>query len=445
MRPDQEYEWSSCIPARPIRAFLDPLSFGVNRLVMEVTLIRNIQRASRAHILDIPYTYLYTIIKESCRSGSEEHRPPPPQQLRRAPNQKDKHEHQAYGEWLQTLATSIRSTRTVQEYVLPVKEEFIQTLILMSSSSLAIDHHCPDINIPINKISLLDYYNKSEGLGYLLNNWNIRGDSLGVEAVIPTFQTTDYERITLNNTKNKNIVMKGEINYRVDTGHFKQFLKKGRKQCARAGMFVDKTSHTQTEKRGTFGHGIIPLAIPVSATGSCILQSLVNCRSNNLWYNLSLRSDFNLSLCFRTWDNSPGNPCECYRFLYSAVSGHGIIPLAIPGSATGSCILQSLVTCRSNNIWYNLSLGRHGIIPLAIPGSATGSCILQSLVNCSSDDCSVQSNSALQLVGAVRDVIIRPSRKTYRPGDMASKQMLHPCIMENQAMYKQRYCQEYKS
>nr|CAD7266557.1 unnamed protein product [Timema shepardi]CAD7572711.1 unnamed protein product [Timema californicum] len=26
----------------------------------------------------------------------------------------------------------------------------------------------------------------------------------------------------------------------------------GRKQCARAGMFVDKTSHTQTEKRGTF-------------------------------------------------------------------------------------------------------------------------------------------------------------------------------------------------
>nr|CAD7199042.1 unnamed protein product [Timema douglasi] len=27
----------------------------------------------------------------------------------------------------------------------------------------------------------------------------------------------------------------------------------GRKQCARAGMFVDKASHTQTEKRGTFG------------------------------------------------------------------------------------------------------------------------------------------------------------------------------------------------
>nr|CAD7259239.1 unnamed protein product [Timema shepardi] len=27
----------------------------------------------------------------------------------------------------------------------------------------------------------------------------------------------------------------------------------GREQCARAGMFVDKTSHTETEKRGTFG------------------------------------------------------------------------------------------------------------------------------------------------------------------------------------------------
>nr|CAD7394780.1 unnamed protein product [Timema cristinae] len=41
-----------------------------------------------------------------------------------------------------------------------------------------------------NKISLLDYYNKSEGLGYLLNTWNIRRDSLSVEAVRPTTETS---------------------------------------------------------------------------------------------------------------------------------------------------------------------------------------------------------------------------------------------------------------
>nr|CAD7203616.1 unnamed protein product [Timema douglasi] len=41
-----------------------------------------------------------------------------------------------------------------------------------------------------NTISLLDYYNKSGGLGYLLNTWNIRRDSLGVEAVRPTIQTS---------------------------------------------------------------------------------------------------------------------------------------------------------------------------------------------------------------------------------------------------------------
>nr|CAD7262480.1 unnamed protein product [Timema shepardi] len=42
------------------------------------------------------------------------------------------------------------------------------------------------------------------------------------------FKFSPTKRITLKKTKNKNIVMKGEINYRVDTGTFKPFLKKGK-------------------------------------------------------------------------------------------------------------------------------------------------------------------------------------------------------------------------
>lgn len=63
----------------------------------------------------------------------------------------------------------------------------------------------------------------------------------------------------------------------------------------------------------------------------------------------------------------------------------------------------------------------HGIVPIAVPAEATGNCILQTLVNCSSaDDCSLQSSSELQLVGSVRDIIIRPARKSYRPGETVS-------------------------
>jgi hypothetical protein len=64
----------------------------------------------------------------------------------------------------------------------------------------------------------------------------------------------------------------------------------------------------------------------------------------------------------------------------------------------------------------------HGIVPLAVPAEATGSCILQTLVNCSSaDDCSLQSSSELRLVGSVRDIIIRPARMSYRPGETGKK------------------------
>nr|CAD7199709.1 unnamed protein product [Timema douglasi] len=41
-----------------------------------------------------------------------------------------------------------------------------------------------------NKISLLDYYKKSEGLGYLSNTWYVRQNYLGVEAVRPMTQTS---------------------------------------------------------------------------------------------------------------------------------------------------------------------------------------------------------------------------------------------------------------
>ncbi|XP_069675584.1 C3 and PZP-like alpha-2-macroglobulin domain-containing protein 8 isoform X2 [Periplaneta americana] len=66
----------------------------------------------------------------------------------------------------------------------------------------------------------------------------------------------------------------------------------------------------------------------------------------------------------------------------------------------------------------NQEIRGHGIVPLPVPAEATGSCILQTLVNCSSaDDCSLQSSSELRLVGSVRDIIIRPARNAYRPGE----------------------------
>jgi hypothetical protein len=80
----------------------------------------------------------------------------------------------------------------------------------------------------------------------------------------------------------------------------------------------------------------------------------------------------------------------------------------------------------------------HGIVPLAVPAEAAGSCILQTLVNCSSvDDCSLQSNSELRLVGSVRDIIIRPARKSYRPGQ-SGKTTLHCTVLENKQINRYR-------
>lgn len=60
----------------------------------------------------------------------------------------------------------------------------------------------------------------------------------------------------------------------------------------------------------------------------------------------------------------------------------------------------------------------HGILPLEIPAEATGNFILQTLVNCTATDvCALQSSSQMRLVGPVRDVIIRPAKHAYRPGE----------------------------
>lgn len=62
---------------------------------------------------------------------------------------------------------------------------------------------------------------------------------------------------------------------------------------------------------------------------------------------------------------------------------------------------------------------------MEIPSDATGSYILQTLINCTgSDDCSLQSSSQIKLVGPVRDIIIRPARHAYRPGDIGKLQLI---------------------
>ncbi|XP_044258121.1 C3 and PZP-like alpha-2-macroglobulin domain-containing protein 8 [Tribolium madens] len=63
----------------------------------------------------------------------------------------------------------------------------------------------------------------------------------------------------------------------------------------------------------------------------------------------------------------------------------------------------------------------HGILPLEVPLEASGSYVLQTLVNCTGNDrCELQSSSQMRLVGPVRDVIIRPAKHAYRPGETVS-------------------------
>nr|XP_022903768.1 C3 and PZP-like alpha-2-macroglobulin domain-containing protein 8 [Onthophagus taurus] len=61
----------------------------------------------------------------------------------------------------------------------------------------------------------------------------------------------------------------------------------------------------------------------------------------------------------------------------------------------------------------------HGILPLEIPSNSAGQYILKTIVNSSEgESCILQSTTRMRLVGNVRDVIIRPARHTYRPGEI---------------------------
>ncbi|XP_052754481.1 C3 and PZP-like alpha-2-macroglobulin domain-containing protein 8 isoform X2 [Galleria mellonella] len=60
----------------------------------------------------------------------------------------------------------------------------------------------------------------------------------------------------------------------------------------------------------------------------------------------------------------------------------------------------------------------YGIILLKIPSSPATHCTLHTTVGClGNDDCTAKSHSVIRLLGPVRDVIVRPARHHYRPGE----------------------------
>ncbi|XP_034828640.2 C3 and PZP-like alpha-2-macroglobulin domain-containing protein 8 [Maniola hyperantus] len=60
----------------------------------------------------------------------------------------------------------------------------------------------------------------------------------------------------------------------------------------------------------------------------------------------------------------------------------------------------------------------YGIIPLKIPPSPATHCTLHTSVGCvGNDECTAKSHSVIRLLGPVRDVIVRPARHHYRPGE----------------------------
>lgn len=60
----------------------------------------------------------------------------------------------------------------------------------------------------------------------------------------------------------------------------------------------------------------------------------------------------------------------------------------------------------------------YGIIPLKIPSSPATHCTLHTTVGCvGNDECTAKSHSVIRLLGPVRDVIARPARHHYRPGE----------------------------
>ncbi|XP_038221686.1 C3 and PZP-like alpha-2-macroglobulin domain-containing protein 8 [Zerene cesonia] len=60
----------------------------------------------------------------------------------------------------------------------------------------------------------------------------------------------------------------------------------------------------------------------------------------------------------------------------------------------------------------------YGIITLKIPPSPRSSCTLHTTVGCvGNEECTAKSHSVIKLLGPVRDVIVRPARHHYRPGE----------------------------
>ncbi|XP_045535340.1 C3 and PZP-like alpha-2-macroglobulin domain-containing protein 8 [Papilio machaon] len=60
----------------------------------------------------------------------------------------------------------------------------------------------------------------------------------------------------------------------------------------------------------------------------------------------------------------------------------------------------------------------YGIISLKIPSSPATHCTLHTTVGCvGNDECTAKSHSVIRLLGPVRDVIVRPARHHYRPGE----------------------------
>ncbi|KAF5294661.1 hypothetical protein FQA39_LY02793 [Lamprigera yunnana] len=114
--------------------------------------------------------------------------------------------------------------------------------------------------------------------------------------------------------------------------------------------------------------------------------------------------------------------------------------LAVPGKTTAVLVtLHGPTSVRSLNVTLRLlqdpseennfqqpiettqEIKGHGILPLEIPSEANGNFVLQTLVNCSTtESCELQSSSQMRLVGPVRDVIIRPAKHAYKPGETVS-------------------------
>ncbi|XP_050680275.1 C3 and PZP-like alpha-2-macroglobulin domain-containing protein 8 [Leptidea sinapis] len=60
----------------------------------------------------------------------------------------------------------------------------------------------------------------------------------------------------------------------------------------------------------------------------------------------------------------------------------------------------------------------YGIIPLKIPSSPATHCTLHTTVGCiGNEECTAKSHSIIKLLGPVRDVIVRPARHHYKPGE----------------------------